>query len=221
LVFNPNYYVLEINLGIANGAIGNPGEAERHFLRAIRLAPADASARYFYARWLTGAGRGQEALGHLGVAVAQNPDYLQARYLIMQIDSTAGDAAGVRREAQEALARFPSDPIAASWLANPSSTATSPMTADSYLELSLNMFQAGKYKECIAAAREALKLRPDYAEAWNNIGAAYNSMSQWDEGIAAAKEAIRLKPDFQLAKNNLALAEREKQKLAGSPAPLR
>ena len=224
LVLNPNYYVLEINLGIANGAIGNPGEAERHFLRAIRLAPTDASARHFYGRWLVGAGRGQEALGQLRAAVAQNPDYLPARYLIMQIYSTAGDASSLRHEAQETLARFPSDATAASWLAGAqnlhlSSTPMSPMTADAYLQLSLNMFQTGKFKECITAAREALKLRPDYAEAWNNIGAAYNSLSQWDEGIAAAKEAIRLKPDFQLAKNNLALAESEKRKLAGSPAP--
>ena len=54
--------------------------------------------------------------------------------------------------------------------------------------------------------------RPGYAEAWNNIAAAYNSMSRWDEGISACQEAIRLKPDFQLARNNLAWAVDEKQK---------
>src|SRR5205085_2724051 len=36
-------------------------------------------------------------------------------------------------------------------------------TADSYLNQSLALYQAGKYPESIAAAREALKLRPDFA----------------------------------------------------------
>jgi tetratricopeptide (TPR) repeat protein len=140
----------------------------------------------------------------------------------MQLYSTAGDVAGLRREAQDTVARFPSDATAASWLssaANIHSSLKAGPSADDYVGLSLGWFRAGKYKECIAAAREALRIRPNYAEAWNNIGAAYNAMSQWNEGIAAAKEAIRLKPDFQLAKNNLAWAEGEKRKLSSSLAP--
>jgi tetratricopeptide (TPR) repeat protein len=181
LILNPNYYVLEINLGIATGAAGNAVEAERHFQRAIELAPADASAHYFYARWLTGAGREavreREALQHLRVAIGQNPDYLAARYLIMQIYSTEGDVAGLRREAQETMARFPSDATAAFWLSSAANPHPSPAlaaspTTDYYVGLSLARFRAGKYKECIAAAREALKIRPASAEAWNNIGAA-------------------------------------------------
>jgi protein O-mannosyl-transferase len=225
LVLNPNYYILEINLGIANGAVGNAGEAERHFLRSIQLAPTEASARYFYARWLVAVNRGPEALEHLKVAVAQNPDYVTARYLIMQIDSTMGDAASLRKEALETLARFPSDATAASWLSRAANVrpsglpvpAPAPVTADDYLNLSLSLYRQGKYADCITAAQKALKIRPDYAEAWNNIGAAWNSMSQWDQGIGAARQAIRLKPDFQLAKNNLAWAESQKLKSEGSP----
>ena len=71
-----------------------------------------------------------------------------------------------------------------------------------------------------AAAREALKLRPDYSDAWNNIAAAYNSESKWDEGISAAAQAVRLRPDNQLARNNLAWAVQQKQKASG-PAPSR
>jgi protein O-mannosyl-transferase len=231
LVLNPNYHVLEINLGIATGAVGNAVEAQRHFQRAIELAPADASARYYYARWLTGAGREKDALEHLRVALEENPDYLAARYLIMQIYATAGDVAGLRREAQETATRFPSDATAGFWLSRAanlhpsladapavaaSAIAAASPTAEGYLNLSLAMFRAGKYTECIAAAREALKIRPDFAEAWNNIGAAYNAMSQWDEGIAAVQEAVRLKPDFQIAKNNLTWAKREKQNLSRS-----
>jgi tetratricopeptide (TPR) repeat protein len=73
-------------------------------------------------------------------------------------------------------------------------------------------YQRGKFNECIRTARLAISMRPLYAEAWNNIAAAYNSMSQWGEGIRAAEEAIRLKPDFQLARNNLAWARAQEAK---------
>ena len=219
----PNYYPLQINLAIANGASGNPAEAQPHFLRAIQLAPTDASAQFYFARWLTSVNRGIEAIQHLRLAVQFNPDYVAARYLLMESYAAQGNAKDLKQLAQETMARFPGDSTAASWLAR-ASTLPAPAlaaavppaphaTADDYITQSLVMYRAGKFNECITAAREALKLKPDYAEAWNNIGAAYNAMGQWDQGMAAEFQALRLKPDFQLAKNNLALAQSEKQKL--------
>ena len=57
-------------------------------------------------------------------------------------------------------------------------------------------------------------MRPAYAEAYNNIAAAYASLGKWDQAIAAAEAALRLKPDFQLARNNLAWAQSQKAKAA-------
>jgi tetratricopeptide (TPR) repeat protein len=85
------------------------------------------------------------------------------------------------------------------------------MTAEDWLNASLRANQAGDYQQSIENARAALKLRPDYPEAYNNIAAAYEAMHKWDEAIAAAQTAVRLKPDFQLARNNLAWAESQKQ----------
>src|ERR1700679_3448534 len=39
-------------------------------------------------------------------------------------------------------------------------------TADNFIDLSLFYFQARRYRECIAAARYALKLKPDFATAF-------------------------------------------------------
>ena len=221
LVLTPNYYILEINLGIVSGALKNNAEAERHFKRAIELAPADASARFFYARWLVQQGRSPEAAEHLRLATQMNPDYLDSSYLLMQIYSSAGDGARLRTEAQRVLSRFPSDPQATSWLAQAklaqagnlhAAPVTTPVSADDYLNESNALWRAGKFPECIAAAGQALKLKPDFAEAWNNIAAAYGSMAQWDNEIDAATKAIQLKSDFQLAKNNLAWAQSQKRK---------
>jgi tetratricopeptide (TPR) repeat protein len=215
LAFNPAYYILEINLGIAYAATNNAAQAQTHFSRAIALAPAEASPRYYYARWLYGSGRAAEAAAALQDAVRLNPDYVESRYLLMQIDADAGDGTALRQEAQAVLTRFPADPTAAAWLArsaNPAGLPRKQPTPESWLAASLAYFQAGRFADCVSAAKEALKLRPDYAEAWNNVGACSNSLSQWDAGIEACNRAIQLKPDFQLARNNLAWAEKEKAK---------
>ena len=87
--------------------------------------------------------------------------------------------------------------------------ATSGSAAD-WINRSLALNQQGKYEESIAAARQALQLDPNSAEAWNNIAADYESLRAWDPAIDAARKAIELKPDFQLARNNLAWSEQQK-----------
>ena len=86
------------------------------------------------------------------------------------------------------------------------------MTADGYVTLSLQQYRAGQFRESIASAQAALKLRPDYAEAYNNIAAGHNALHEWDQGIAAAEKAVRLNPNLQIAKNNLAYALGEQAK---------
>jgi tetratricopeptide (TPR) repeat protein len=115
--YSPDYYVLEINLGIANGALNNDEEAERHFARSIELAPQDAQALYFYASWLRERGRYSEAIQNLNTDIESNPAYLDARYLLMWIYHDLGDTAGVQRTARDLLAQFPTDYVAQAWLA--------------------------------------------------------------------------------------------------------
>ena len=84
-------------------------------------------------------------------------------------------------------------------------------TPESYLALSLQLYGEERYVESIDASRRALDLRPGYAEAWNNVGAAYNKLGRYEEAAAACEQALRYKPDFELARNNLQYA-REKLK---------
>ncbi|MGO9094568.1 MAG: tetratricopeptide repeat protein [Bryobacteraceae bacterium] len=84
-------------------------------------------------------------------------------------------------------------------------------SSDNFLQLSLVYHQAGRFRDCIAAAQEALRLRPEFAEAYNNMAAGYQSLGMWDEAIKAASEALRIRPDFALARNNLAYAQAQKR----------
>jgi tetratricopeptide (TPR) repeat protein len=83
-------------------------------------------------------------------------------------------------------------------------------TAGQWLNLSRSLYQEGKYLESIGAAQTALRVKPDYAEAYNNIGAAYASLRLWDPAIQADQQALQLEPAMQLARNNLAWAVRQK-----------
>jgi tetratricopeptide (TPR) repeat protein len=127
-----------------------------------------------------------------------------ARYLLSH--SRAKEARAFLRSALELS---PTDITARELLTQAvgqSSNQPATQTAESYLTLSLQRYGEERYVESIAACRAALELRPNYAEAWNNICAAYNKLGRYDEAAAACEQALHYKPDFELARNNLQYA---------------
>ena len=61
-------------------------------------------------------------------------------------------------------------------------------------------------RQAVEAYREALRLKPDYVKAMNNLGAAYNKLGQYQEAVALLLNATRAKPDFPEAHYNLGTA---------------
>lgn len=210
LVYTPAYPTLEINLGVASAGINRSAEAERHFQRAIALAPADDQTHFFYGRWLYQGGRLADAVEQLETAVHLNPSRVPGWELLASAYVVAGDADKARASATQALTLAPGDPAALAILAHPDR-----QTADYWINASLVQFQSKNYAACIDAARQALKVKPDSELAYNNIGAAYAAMEQWDLAVENEKAALRIKPDFELAKNNL---EAYSNRNAGSAA---
>jgi tetratricopeptide (TPR) repeat protein len=68
----------------------------------------------------------------------------------------------------------------------------------------------GAFDDGIAACKEAIRLNPTLAEAYNHLGVALNRKGCLDDAIAAHKEAIRLKPNEALFHNELAADLSEK-----------
>jgi len=50
---------------------------------------------------------------------------------------------------------------------------------------------------------EAVRLRPDYAQAHNGIGVVLANQGRTDEAIRHFSEALRLDPSYKDARNNL------------------
>ena len=83
-------------------------------------------------------------------------------------------------------------------------------TPQNYLDLSLQLYNRGMYEKCIDACVEALKLKPDYADAYSNMCAAYNNLKQWDKAIDACSQALRIDSQHVLARGNYNWAKKQK-----------
>ncbi len=190
-----NYGLTLMGKGDTNGALA-------YYQRALVFTPQ-------YPYLFVNMAIAEDALGHSSraeeyfrEAVRLGPDLpdsysFYARFLIRH--SRQAEAGPLLRRAAQLS---PADEMVRDLLAE-----ASVFSADSYLNESLRLYREKRFEESITAARKALEVRPGYAEAWNNIGAACNDLGRFAEAAEACREAIRLKPDFTLAKNNLRYAE--------------
>ena len=71
--------------------------------------------------------------------------------------------------------------------------------------------------DAIELYRAALKIRPDFAEAVNNLGLSLSAQEQPDEAISCFRRAIELRPEFAQAYNNLGVALTAKVKSDNVP----
>jgi tetratricopeptide (TPR) repeat protein len=60
----------------------------------------------------------------------------------------------------------------------------------------------GRYQSAVDDFNEAIRLKPDYADAYNNRGGAYFKLRRYQLAVKDFNEAIRLKPDYADAYNN-------------------
>ena len=107
LPLTPNYSALEINLGVALGALHRDQEAGQHFERAIQLAPGDADPYFFAARWLSGVGRVADSVSLLERALQVNRYSFRSRDLLMEGYAWLGDWSKLGPLAQETLQLSP------------------------------------------------------------------------------------------------------------------
>jgi len=219
--FTPYYSYLYINIGILKNATGHIDEAERNFKLALQYGPEYHGSYYYYAQFLAGRGRNKEAVPLLKKSLILSPGFMESRYLLMNIYSYEYMWDELKQLAAETLSIVPGDPISAFYLNNSGTRRTrlddaldavsaSP-TPENYLTLSLRYYQEYLYEECIKAALDAVKLKPDYKEAYNNICSAYNCLGEWDRAIEAGEKALAVAPDYALASANLALAKQMKE----------
>ena len=80
-------------------------------------------------------------------------------------------------------------------------------SSDNFYALAIAYYSNKEYEKCINANLKAIELKPDFAEAYNNLAAAYGSIGDYAKEVWACEQALEIRPDFQLAKNNLEWAK--------------
>jgi Ca-activated chloride channel homolog len=86
------------------------------------------------------------------------------------------------------------------------SSAQKPADATSHNDRGLELIKAGKAEEAIVSFKQAIKLKPDFAEAHKNLGDLYFLVEEYKKAVEAYKQAIRYQSDFVTAYANIGTA---------------
>lgn len=212
----PNYFSLYVNLGILKAATAQPALAESYFKMGQAYGSNYPDAYIYYARFLNEQHRYNEAIANLQQAISLSPGNIYARTILMDVYQNTENWDALKTLALQTQQLVPDNIETQKYLQAAEARKSkidieaeqakiSP-TADKYLALSLAYYSAGRYKQCIDASIESIKLKPNFPEAYNNICAAYNRLGQWNKAVEFGEKGLKLNPNNQLLKNNLAEA---------------
>src|SRR6266511_129723 len=77
------------------------------------------------------------------------------------------------------------------------------------------------FSEAVAAYEKAIRIKPDYALAYVNLGVALADQKKPDEAVAAYRKAIEIKPDLAKAYNGLGVVLQGQKKLVEAETAFR
>lgn len=168
----PGYGEAHYNLGVAEGQRGQLAESALHFREAARLLPTDADAAYNLGAAVRLQGRMDEAQAQFRRALQLRPDHRRALQQLAGLLASAGKFEEAIVEYRKSVVLDPRDPALRFGLA---------------AALSLSGNHA---REAIGQMREAVRQRPDWPEALNEM--AWAQATSPDDSIRNPGEALRL-----------------------------
>lgn len=185
---------------------GRLPDAIRHLQAALRINPDSASAHSDLGSALAKGGQAQAAVPEFQAAIRLNPDSAIVHNNLANALLETGRRPQAIAEYQYALSLDPGYADARRNLA----IAQQPPAADSaeaHYSAGVDLSHAGRLTQAVAEFETALRIRPDYAEAQNNLGVALTQIPQRaPEALAHFQAAVRLNPDYADARYNLGVA---------------
>jgi tetratricopeptide (TPR) repeat protein len=223
---------IEVRLALGFDRLLRDTDTEYHFRQALQDAPEYSAAYAYFGQWLMGRQRSEEALEMSKKAAALNSGDLVSRHTLIDLYTTLSDWPSVEKFARQALDIDPEDPagqramrvVAASnlKLEQAEKNVKGSKNVDDFLALSVLYYNNRRYQDCINAAAEAVKIRPELAEGYANMATAYHAMGKDDEAILNLRQVIHLRPDMKFAQVDLdILLEQKSAAMAAAKAATR
>ena len=173
------------NLGLALMGLADWVGAHAAFIAELSLYPSNSAGHANLGALFQKKGQTTEAIYHFRAALAQQPaditilNNLGFAYVTLRAFDSAWEVAQQSLQVEE----------------NP----------DAFNVLGLASRHQGKAKEALGYFTRALKLKPDAAEVYLNMGVAYRDLVEYDRALAAYDRALQLKPDYAEAHLSRAL----------------
>ncbi len=215
--------------GVVAQAHGRHDDALALFGRAITALPDFADVHFNKANTLKALGRNDDALAAYAKAIALKPDYADARLnagTLLQKTGRTTEAIAAFRE----MARFsPADPRGHYSLgvclteALPAAkseereamteeadaafirTVTlNPNNADAHFAHANLYSKQGNHDRAIQCNKAVINLKPNWPEAWSNLGELLRKDHRYEEAVAASRQAAALRADDLTIQYNLA-----------------
>ncbi len=210
--------VLNLKGVIASGR-GQHAAALKLFDRVVALMPALPEAHFNRAGALTSLGRLDDALAAYGKAIALRPGYADAHMNAGLVHHKMGQRDAAIAAFRAAIRFSPNDPRGPYNLgvclqeslagADAATRATLTAEARTAFERALALdpgsaqvlyafatlySDSGDHARAAQLVEAALRVRPDWSDAWNNIGNHYEGMGRRDSAVAAFDRALKLDP---------------------------
>jgi tetratricopeptide (TPR) repeat protein len=209
------------NIGAALGQLGQLDEAKRYLRRTLELRPNHPEACFNLANLLwksEGAANEREAetVELLRQAIELKPSLIEARYRLGTVLNDCRrfeEAAATLRDAFDLSVPGVPAPAPIDFAAV-TSHAAHPLTASICNQLGVAYCALLRHEEAEAAYRAAIHLRPQFAEAFSNLGNCYQEQARLPEAIASYEHSVTLNPNLPITRLNLALARLQHGDLA-------
>jgi Flp pilus assembly protein TadD len=169
---------------------GKGPEARAELREAVRLMPRSAMAQNALGEALLGAGDLTPARGAFEKAVALDPKFGVAHANLGMVLVQVGEPEAAAKHLDRAIALLGKSPDAAH---------------PRYLRAKIYTDQ-NEVEKAAAQLQAAVALRPDFGEAWSDLGEARRTLQDEEGAFAAFKRSVELDPANAISQNRLGAA---------------
>jgi len=183
LALDPRIAEIHCNLAIILTQLNDVKAAIASYRKALQIKPELTLAQFNLGALLQQQGLLQEAARHYQQAAEQQPGFFQAWANWGTVLQERGELENAEKCYRKALALN--------------------FNAQGHFNLGTVLYGQGRHQEAIQAFREAVRLAPQFADAWNDLGETLRDQGEMDEAVHCYRQALAASPRHGRANYNM------------------